>query len=74
MIKLYQCFYFVEKSISKNCPNYDMSIELAPRLKDRAAKFEANLAKKFNWDFDQELDDDAPVVVDLGDDGGGGGN
>jgi hypothetical protein len=24
-----------------------------PRLKDRAAKFEANLGKKFNWDFDQ---------------------
>ena len=49
-----------------------MSIEFSPRLKDRAAKFEANLAKKFNWDFEQELDDDAPVVVDLGDDGGGG--
>jgi len=39
------------------------------RLKDRAAKFEANLAKKFNWDFEQEIDEDAPVVVDLG--GGG---
>ena len=51
-----------------------MSIEMASRLKDRAVKFEANLAKKFNWDFDQELDDDAPVVVDLGDEGGGGGN
>merc|ERR1712037_209767 len=38
------------------------------RLKDRAAKFEANLAKKFNWDFDQELADAAPVVVALGDD------
>ena len=48
---------------------------MVPRLKDRAAKFEANLAKKFNWDFEQEIDEgeDAPVVVDLdlgGDEGG----
>ena len=61
--------------VPKNCPTYKQSIELAPRLKDRAAKFEANLAKKFNWDFEQELDEgeDAPVVVDLdlgGDEGG----
>ncbi len=35
------------------------------RLKDRAVKFQANLSKKFDWDFDQELDEDAPVVVDL---------
>ena len=37
------------------------------RLRDRADKFKANLAKKFDWDFgEDDEDEDAPVVVDLG--------
>ena len=37
------------------------------RLKDRMDKFKANLAQKFDWDFgDDDDDEDAPVVVDLG--------
>ncbi len=38
-----------------------------PRLKSKASKFQASLSKKFHWDFDQDLDDDAPVVVELSD-------
>ncbi|XP_057686173.1 protein AAR2 homolog [Corythoichthys intestinalis] len=34
-------------------------------LRKRAEKFKAYLTKKFNWDFDADLDECAPVVVDL---------
>ncbi len=39
---------------------------LDTRLRSRAEAFRANLSKKFNWDFDLELEDEAPVIVDLG--------
>ncbi|XP_054638121.1 protein AAR2 homolog [Dunckerocampus dactyliophorus] len=34
-------------------------------LRKRAEKFKAHLTKKFSWDFDVDLDDCAPVVVEL---------
>ncbi|KAK5894808.1 hypothetical protein CesoFtcFv8_011461 [Champsocephalus esox] len=34
-------------------------------LRKRAEKFKAHLTKKFRWDFDADLDDFAPVVVEL---------
>lgn len=34
-------------------------------LKEKGRKFKKNLTKQFNWDFDEEPDDEAPVVVDL---------
>ncbi|XP_019723986.1 protein AAR2 homolog [Hippocampus comes] len=34
-------------------------------LRKRAEKFKAHLTKKFSWDFDADLDECAPVVVDL---------
>lgn len=34
-------------------------------LRKRAEKFKAHLTKKFNWDFEADLDDCAPVVVEL---------
>ncbi|XP_030625558.1 protein AAR2 homolog [Chanos chanos] len=34
-------------------------------LRKRAEKFKAYLTKKFRWDFDVDLDDCAPVVVEL---------
>lgn len=34
-------------------------------LRKRAEKFKAHLTKKFRWDFDADLDDCAPVVVEL---------
>lgn len=36
-------------------------------LRKRAEKFKAHLTKKFSWDFDVDLDDCAPVVVELPD-------
>ncbi len=39
--------------------------EVEPRLKALAKRFETNLNKKFGWDFQQELEEDAPVIVDL---------
>ena len=34
-------------------------------LSKRAEKFKAHLTKKFRWDFEADLDDCAPVVVEL---------
>ncbi|KPP63519.1 hypothetical protein Z043_118221, partial [Scleropages formosus] len=34
-------------------------------LRKRAEKFKAHLTKKFRWDFEMELDDCAPVIVEL---------
>ncbi|KAM3871943.1 protein AAR2 homolog [Diretmus argenteus] len=34
-------------------------------LRKRAEKFKAHLTKKFRWDFDADLEDCAPVVVEL---------
>lgn len=34
-------------------------------LRKRAEKFKAHLTKKFRWDFDVDLDECAPVVVEL---------
>ncbi|XP_071479373.1 protein AAR2 homolog [Diadema antillarum] len=34
-------------------------------LKEKGRKFKKNLTKKYNWDFDEEPEDEAPVVVDL---------
>ncbi|CAI5647760.1 unnamed protein product [Oreochromis niloticus] len=34
-------------------------------LRKRAEKFKAHLTKKFRWDFDSDLDDCEPVVVEL---------
>ncbi len=43
-------------------------------LRSRAEAFRANLTRKFDWDFEQDLEEEQPVVVDLGDvEGGGGG-
>ena len=33
-------------------------------LKSKAKRFSEHLTKKFNWDFTEELEDCAPVVVD----------
>ncbi|KAF7662803.1 hypothetical protein LDENG_00225700 [Lucifuga dentata] len=34
-------------------------------LRKRAEKFKAHVTKKFHWDFDADMDDCAPVVVEL---------
>ncbi len=42
------------------------SAGLDSKLRSRAGAFQASLSRKFGWDFDQDLEDEAPVVVDLG--------
>ena len=39
--------------------------DVSAQLKQKLVRFENNVTKKFGWDFSQDLDDDAPVVVDL---------
>lgn len=34
-------------------------------LRKRAEKFKVHLTKKFGWDFDADLDECGPVVVEL---------
>lgn len=34
-------------------------------LRKRAEKFKVHLTKKFRWDFEADLEEFAPVVVDL---------
>ena len=41
--------------------NNDVNVQ----LKQKLSRFEANVTKKFGWDFSQELDEDAPVVVNF---------
>lgn len=36
-------------------------------LRKRAEKFKAHLTKKFRWDFEADLDECEPVVVELPD-------
>ena len=35
-----------------------------PKLKRKAQKFKQYLAKRFQWDFDEEPEEDAPIVVE----------
>ncbi|XP_051515867.1 protein AAR2 homolog [Myxocyprinus asiaticus] len=42
-----------------SCPGVDST------LTKRAEKFKVHLIKKFWWDFDADLDDCAPVMVEL---------
>ena len=38
---------------------------VALKLKRKSQKFKEHLTKRFNWDFDEEPEDDAPVVVEI---------
>ena len=55
---------FLVTSLSTFFSAIRTSLGASKQLKDKAAKFEANLTKKFNWDFSVDRED-SPVVVDL---------
>ena len=38
--------------------------DVSQQLKLKLARFESNVTKRFGWDFSQDLEDDAPVVVE----------
>ena len=41
------------------------NLDVKPQLKQKLSRFESNVSKKFGWDFREELDDEAPVVVNI---------
>ena len=41
------------------------NLDVKPQLKQKLSRFESNVSKKFGWDFSEELDDEAPVVVNI---------
>jgi len=55
---------FLVTSLSAFFSSIRTSVGATRQLKDKAAKFEANLTKKFDWDFSVERDD-SPVVVEI---------
>ena len=58
---------FLVQLLTRMFRSVDANDAVDARLRDRADKFKANLAQKFDWDFgDEDDDEDAPVVVDLG--------
>ena len=38
--------------------------DVSQQLKLKLARFESNVTKRFGWDFSQDLEDDAPIVVE----------
>lgn len=46
--------------------NLESSETIDKSLKARGIRFKENLTKKFKWDFNEDQDDEAPVVVELG--------
>ena len=39
--------------------------DISSQLKQKLGRFESNVNKKFGWDFSQDLDEDAPIVVTI---------
>lgn len=39
--------------------------DISSQLKQRLIRFENNVTKKFGWDFTEDLDDEAPVYVEI---------
>jgi len=45
--------------------NGKTNLDVNSQLKQKLTRFESNVNKKFGWDFSQDLDEDAPVVVNI---------
>ena len=39
--------------------------DISTQLKQKLKRFENNVTNKFGWDFSQDLDEDAPVYVEI---------
>jgi len=55
---------FLSTSLNILFSNVKNSQEVDSSLKQKATKFEANVTKKFGWDFTLDLNEEAPVVVE----------
>eukprot|EP00092_Neocalanus_flemingeri_P029465 GFUD01031995.1.p1 GENE.GFUD01031995.1~~GFUD01031995.1.p1 ORF type:complete len:396 (+),score=120.40 GFUD01031995.1:36-1223(+) len=58
---------FLSSSLNSLFSTVKNSPEVNQQLKEKAKKFEANVTKKFGWDFSAELTEDGPVVVENSD-------
>jgi A1 cistron-splicing factor AAR2 len=56
---------FLVKSLADLFANIRENVEIEDQLQTRAISFENHLSKKFGWDFSEEDDEFAPVVVEL---------
>lgn len=55
---------FLSSCLNSLFSNIRTSAEVDVTLKAKAEKFEANVTKRFGWDFSAETDEDSPVVVE----------
>ena len=58
---------FLSSCLNSLFSNVKNSEEVDSKLKEKANKFEANVTKRFGWDFTSELCEDAPIVVETSD-------
>ena len=58
---------FLSSCLNSLFSNVKNSEEVDSQLKNKANKFEANVTKRFGWDFTSELCEDAPIVVETSD-------
>ncbi len=56
---------FLVSSLSDLFANIREHENMAPQLRQKAISFENHLTKKFGWDFSQEDEEYAPIVVEL---------
>lgn len=65
LIYRYKSFHCFGQFFSQDFFQFASGPGVDGTLRKRAEKFKAHLTKKFSWDFDADLDDCAPVVVEL---------
>ena len=55
---------FLCSSLNTLFTNGRNNMDVSEQLKLKLIRFETNVTKRFGWDFSQDLEDDAPVVVE----------
>lgn len=58
---------FLSSCLNSLFSNLRNSADVDAQLKEKAKKFEANVTKRFGWDFSLDVNEDAPVVVETND-------
>ena len=58
---------FLSSCLNSLFSNLKNSQKVDSKLRAKADKFEANVTKRFGWDFSLELNEDAPIVVETTD-------
>jgi len=66
-VDIVSCNNFLSDSLTSLFATIKNSPEVNSQLKEKAKKFEANVTKKFGWDFSAEASEDAPIFVESSD-------